>query len=103
MQIRKIDMEQVAVIKKSKMVVDEDQNEDFFEEILAESKEWLPQVEAKVFEKNVLLRIHCQLKQEGVLAKALSVVERLKWKIINVSVIPFADVSLDVTIIAQVA
>ncbi|KAF3439136.1 hypothetical protein FNV43_RR17411 [Rhamnella rubrinervis] len=101
-QINKKDIESVVVIKRSKMVGNEDQNEDFFEEISAESKEeLLPKIEAKVLENNVLLRIHCLQKQKGVLAKALSEMEKMNLRVINISTLPFGDFSLDITIIAQ--
>lgn len=62
----------------------------------------LPEVEARVCGKNVLIRIHCQ-KQKGALTKALTELEKLNVTVINSIALPFGDLTLDITIIAQVA
>ncbi|PON97131.1 Basic helix-loop-helix transcription factor [Trema orientale] len=60
----------------------------------------LLKIEAKMSGKQVLLRIHCQ-KQKGALAKALTEVEKLNLTVINSSALPFGNLTLDITIIAQ--
>ncbi|CAI0430712.1 unnamed protein product [Linum tenue] len=61
----------------------------------------LPEIEARASERDVMIRIHCE-KQPGVLAKVLSEVESLRLSIVNSSVLPFGNSTLDITIVAQV-
>ncbi|KAJ1414590.1 Myc-type, basic helix-loop-helix [Sesbania bispinosa] len=61
----------------------------------------LPHVEARVSEKDVLLRIHCQ-NQKGLLLKILAEVQNLHLFVVNSSVLRFGDAILDITIVAQV-
>ncbi|KAI4327282.1 hypothetical protein L6164_019762 [Bauhinia variegata] len=60
----------------------------------------LPEVEARVSEKDVLLRIHCQ-KQKGLVVKILAELQNLRLFAVNSNVLPFGDSTLDITIIAQ--
>ncbi|CAI0430710.1 unnamed protein product [Linum tenue] len=60
----------------------------------------LPEIEARASERDVMIRIHCE-KQPGVLAKVLSEVESLRLSIVNSSVLPFGNSTLDITIVAQ--
>nr|UFQ91330.1 bHLH28 transcription factor [Panax quinquefolius] len=61
----------------------------------------LPEIEARVSEKNVLIRIHCE-KQKGFIPKMLSEIEKHHLTVINSSVLPFGGCTLDITIVAQV-
>ncbi|XP_058772873.1 transcription factor bHLH18-like [Vicia villosa] len=60
----------------------------------------LPEVEARVSEKNVLIRIHCE-KEKGVLMKIIQVIENLNLSVISNSTLLFGTMKLDITIIAQ--
>ncbi|ESW28666.1 hypothetical protein PHAVU_002G007400 [Phaseolus vulgaris] len=60
----------------------------------------LPRVEARVSEKDVLLRIHCQ-KQKGLLLKILVEIQNLHLFVVNSSVLSFGDSIIDITIVAQ--
>lgn len=60
----------------------------------------LPEIEARVSHKNVLIRIHCE-KRNGVFVKILSQIEKLHLSIISSSAIPFDESSLAITITAQ--
>ena len=62
--------------------------------------ETLPEVEARVLGKEVLIKIHCG-RQSGILLKILSQLERLHLSISSSNVLPFGN-TLDITIIAQV-
>lgn len=64
-------------------------------------RESLPRVEARVSEKDVLLRIHCQ-KQKGLLLKILVEIQNLHLFVVNSSVLSFGDSIIDITIVAQV-
>nr|AHK05937.1 HLH1 protein [Caragana korshinskii] len=61
----------------------------------------LPEVKARVMEKEVFIRIHCE-KNYGVLLKTLSHIKSLHLSIVSHSVLPFGKFSLVVTINAQV-
>lgn len=61
----------------------------------------LPHVDARVSEKDVLLRIHCH-KQKGLLLKILVEIQNLHLFVVNSSVLPFGDSILDITIVARV-
>ncbi|XP_027107753.1 transcription factor bHLH25-like [Coffea arabica] len=61
----------------------------------------LPQIEAKVCDNKVLLRLHCE-NQRGVLIKILSQVEKLNLAVSNTNVSQFGkNRALDITIIAE--
>lgn len=59
-------------------------------------------VEARVLDKDVLLRIHCKKDVRGCLVNMLSQVEKLHLTIINTSVLQFGNSSIDITMVAQV-
>ncbi|KAL3005304.1 hypothetical protein AAZX31_08G212800 [Glycine max] len=65
------------------------------------TNEALPTVEARVFKKDVLLRIHCKI-QSGILIKILDHLNSLDLSTISNSVMPFGSSTLDISIIAQV-
>ncbi|XP_022929215.1 transcription factor bHLH25-like [Cucurbita moschata] len=54
------------------------------------SDQKLVEMEAKISDKHVLVRIHCE-KHEGLLAKLLEEMEKLNFKIINGNVFPFGS------------
>ncbi|CAL5324477.1 unnamed protein product [Camellia sinensis] len=59
-----------------------------------------PEIEARVSDKHVLVRIHCK-KQDGLIAKILSELDKFCLDVISSSTMPFGDTALDITIIAQ--
>ncbi|EEF33491.1 DNA binding protein, putative [Ricinus communis] len=98
-QTKKRTMESIILIKKSQLSADDessscDDNSDGC------SDSALPEIEARVSDKDVLFRIHCE-KQQGVVPKILHEVENLHLSIINNTVLPFGSSTLDITIIAQ--
>ncbi|KAL5072423.1 hypothetical protein RYX36_011407 [Vicia faba] len=60
----------------------------------------LPEIEARVMEKEVLIEIHCQ-KQIGIELKLLNHIENLQLFVIRSSVLPFGKSNISITIIAQ--
>ncbi|XP_045814886.1 transcription factor bHLH18-like [Trifolium pratense] len=60
----------------------------------------LPEVEARVSEKNVLIRIHCE-KQKGVLMNIIQEIENLHLSVTSSSTLQFGTTKLDITIIAE--
>ncbi|CAA7393716.1 unnamed protein product [Spirodela intermedia] len=61
----------------------------------------LPEIEAKLCEKSVLVRVHCE-KRKGVLSRLLDEIEKLHLTVVNTSSVPFANSALDITVTAQV-
>ncbi|CAL0321984.1 unnamed protein product [Lupinus luteus] len=59
-----------------------------------------PEVEARVLEKEVLIRIHCK-NQNGSMLKIFTHLKTLDLSTISSSVLPFGNSLLDITIIAQ--
>ncbi|KAJ4966860.1 hypothetical protein NE237_018709 [Protea cynaroides] len=97
-QAMKKTTESVVVIKKSQISSDDESSssgENFNSDDAA-----LPEIEARVSEKNVLIRIHCE-KQKGIIVKTLAEMEKLQLCVINTSAIPFGDTALDITLVAQ--
>lgn len=66
-----------------------------------ENDELPPEIEARMIDKNVLIRIHCE-KKKGLLSKALAELEKLQLVVLNANVLSFSDTSLDLTFSAQV-
>lgn len=61
----------------------------------------LPEVEARICDKNVLIRIHCE-KRQGVVEQVLAEIEMNHLTTVNTSVLSFGTSSLNITIVAQV-
>ncbi|KAL2531690.1 Transcription factor bHLH [Abeliophyllum distichum] len=83
----------VVHVKKSQLVVDDVGSS-------SSEQQSIPSIEARVCDKHVLLRIHCE-KRKGVLVKILGEIEKLHLGVVNTSVVPFGSSSLDITIIAE--
>ncbi|KAG4393514.1 hypothetical protein GLYMA_03G105000v4 [Glycine max] len=60
----------------------------------------LPQVEARMLEKEVLIGIHCQ-KQKDIVLKIMALLQNLHLSLASSSVLPFGTSTVKVTIIAQ--
>uniref|UniRef100_A0A5B7BEH9 Putative transcription factor bHLH18-like n=1 Tax=Davidia involucrata TaxID=16924 RepID=A0A5B7BEH9_DAVIN len=95
-QSTKQTMESVVFVKKSHLLLEDDA----CSSDAGGSNEPLPEIEARVCDKNVLLRIHCE-KRKGLLVKVLAEIEKLNLSVINTSVSPFGTLALDITIIAE--
>ncbi|KEH28663.1 helix loop helix DNA-binding domain protein [Medicago truncatula] len=61
----------------------------------------LPEIEAKVIGKEVLIEIHCE-KQNGIELKLFNHIENLQLFVTGSSVLPFGKSAISITIIAQV-
>lgn len=99
-QTLKKTVESVVFVKKSQLCGDDDlscSDENFD----GHSDEPLPEIEARVSDKNILIRVHCE-KRKGTLVKALDEIEKLNLSVVNTSVIPFANSALDITVTALV-
>ncbi|KAK7381547.1 hypothetical protein VNO80_00092 [Phaseolus coccineus] len=65
------------------------------------TSEALPTVEARVFKKDLLIRIHCKI-QNGILIKILDHLNTLDLYTTSNSVMPFGSSTLDISIVAQI-
>ncbi|KAK8923508.1 Transcription factor bHLH25 [Platanthera zijinensis] len=63
--------------------------------------QYLPEIEAKLSDKTVLIKIHCE-GRKGILLRALSEIEKLNLSLVSISALPFAAASLDITVTAQI-
>ncbi|CAL9083842.1 unnamed protein product [Musa textilis] len=88
-------VESAVLVKKSRVRVDGDSSSH------DENLDGLPQIEAKMSGKTVLVKIHCD-NRKGVLVKLLSEIENLHLSVANTSAMSFVGSSLDITVMAQV-
>lgn len=104
-QTKKRTVESVVFVNKSQVTASADEDTSSSDEdpdTASLINEALPEIEARVSEKNVLIRIHCE-KNKGVIAKVLSEIEMLQLTVVNSSVLPFGNHALDITVVAQVS
>ncbi|XP_044479287.1 transcription factor NAI1-like [Mangifera indica] len=95
-QAAKKTMESTIIVKKCQIYSDDEtssSNENL-------DTQYLPEIEARVSDRDVLLRIHCE-QNKGCLAKILGEVEKLHLRVLNNNVLSFGNSTLDVTIVAQ--
>ncbi|CAI0430709.1 unnamed protein product [Linum tenue] len=97
-QTKKRTVESVVLVKRYHLPAADDDDDHSNSSGCSDST--LPEIEARASERDVMIRIHCE-KQPGVLAKVLSEVESLRLSIVNSSVLPFGNSTLDITIVAQ--
>lgn len=95
---KKESFESVVVVMKSQISNDDDNSH---HELSADDHQGLPEIEARISDKSVLIKIHCQ-KQTSFLQKLLAQVEKLHLTILNISSLPFGNYAMDITISAQV-
>ncbi|CAI9102130.1 OLC1v1000350C2 [Oldenlandia corymbosa var. corymbosa] len=106
-QAKKQTMESVVVVKRSHVLIEDEGSSDEMngpdeQQPQQEQQQSLPEIEAKLCNKNILLRIHCE-NHKGVLVKLLAEVEKLNLSVLSTSVSPFGSFALDITIIALVS
>ncbi|XVF59176.1 hypothetical protein PTKIN_Ptkin07bG0254500 [Pterospermum kingtungense] len=99
-QTKKRTVESVVFVKKSQVSADDESSSCEGNSDGHSSDAALPEIEVRVSDNDVLIRIHCD-NQKGFMAKILSEVEDLHLSIVNSSVLPFGNSTLDMTIIAK--
>lgn len=91
-------MESMVSVKKSQLCDNDhsssDQNSDSC------SNQTLLEIEARVFNKDVLIRIHCE-RQKGFTVKILDEIEKLHLTVVNSSSLPFGNYIMVITVVAQ--
>lgn len=100
-EARRRPVEAAVLVKKSQLSADDDDGSSCDENFVGtEAAGTLLEIEARVSDRTVLVRIHCE-NRKGALITALSVVESLGLTIMNTNVLPFTTSSLDITIMAM--
>lgn len=115
-QVAKRSIESAVLVKKTQLLVDgegegdedyDDEDDDTSssdgnseEDHRRRSGSLLPEIEARVCDKSILIKIHCE-NRKGVLVQALSEIEKLHLSVMNTSVMAFTSNSLDITVASQ--
>lgn len=95
---RRRPVETAVLVKKSQLTADEDDGSSC-DENFEGAEAGLPEIEARMSDRTVLVKIHCE-NRKGVLIAALSEVENIGLTIMNTNVLPFTTSSIDITIMA---
>lgn len=98
-QTTKETMESLVFVKKS-YIMDEDSVSSGEKNDLS-MEHPLPDIEARLCNNHILLRIQCE-KIKGVLVKLFGEVEKLNLTVVSSNVLPFGNLALDITIITEV-
>uniref|UniRef100_A0A0D9VYG6 BHLH domain-containing protein n=1 Tax=Leersia perrieri TaxID=77586 RepID=A0A0D9VYG6_9ORYZ len=97
---RRRPVEAAVLVKKSQLSADDDDGSSCDENFDGGAEAaGLPEIEARVSDRTVLVKIHCE-NRKGALITALTEVESLGLTIMNTNVLPFTSSSLDITIMA---
>ncbi|KAK1588085.1 hypothetical protein Q3G72_019717 [Acer saccharum] len=99
-QTAKKTMESMIIVKKSHMMICSDEDETSSTDENFNSKLYLPHIEARVSDRDVLIRIHCE-NHKGCIVNILNEIEKLPLTVVNSNVLPFGNSTLDVTVVAQ--
>ncbi|KAL7206190.1 hypothetical protein ACSBR2_018993 [Camellia fascicularis] len=100
-QVRKKPIESVVFVKKHEVCGDGEISSSDENFSGGPYDEPLPQIEAKICDKDVLIRVHCK-KRKGVLEKTVEEIEKLNLSVVNCSSMTFGSSVLDITIFAQI-
>lgn len=97
---RTVESPSVVFVRKCEIGIDDfvSSNEDDTTNLIEEQ---LPEIEARVSDNYVLVRVHCE-KHKGCVPKIFAEIEKLNLSILNSNVLPFGSSLLDVTVVAQV-
>ncbi|KAL0450106.1 UNVERIFIED_CONTAM: Transcription factor [Sesamum latifolium] len=87
-------MESVVLVKKSQMMDDEDQEKGNSDE------QPLPEIEARVCNGQILIRVLCE-NQKGLLTNLTRKVEKLNLTVVNANAASFGNLALDITIMTE--
>ncbi|XP_047088491.1 transcription factor bHLH18-like [Lolium rigidum] len=95
---RRRPVESAVLVKKSQLTADEDDGSSC-DENFEGAEAGLPEIEARMSDRTVLVKIHCE-NRKGALIAALTEVESIGLAIMNTNVLPFTTSTLDITIMA---
>lgn len=99
-QTKKKTMESAVVIKRSQVSAGDDSSS-CNENSDGQLDDALPEIEARVSDRDVLIRIHIE-KHKGFIPEIIREIENLHLSVVSSSAMPFGTSNLDITIIAQV-
>lgn len=94
-------MESKVVVKKSRLFIEEDETSPSDEKSCDQSSQYLPEIEAKVSDRDVLVRIQCE-KNEDCLVNILKEIEKHNLTVAKSNVLSFGNSTLDITVVARV-
>ncbi|MCD9559013.1 hypothetical protein HAX54_016728 [Datura stramonium] len=96
-------VESVVFVKKYELYGDNGENSSSDENYSSGTQlpvdEPLPEIEARISGRDVLIRIHCE-KRKGIVDKTVAEIEKLHLSVINTCALFFGTSALDITIIA---
>uniref|UniRef100_A0A7C9FJG0 BHLH domain-containing protein n=1 Tax=Opuntia streptacantha TaxID=393608 RepID=A0A7C9FJG0_OPUST len=101
-------VESGVLVKQSQVALEDDDlsssgdnvNEDPSKTNSYQDEDFLSGIDVRVWKNNLLLKLQCE-RQEAILPKILSVLEKNHLLVSTVHVTPFGDKNFDITIIAQ--
>ena len=102
-------VESGVLVKQSQVALEDDDlsssgdnvNEDPSKTNSYQDEDFLSGIDVRVWKNNLLLKLQCE-RQEAILPKILTVLEKNHLLISTVHVTPFGDKNFDITVIAQV-
>ncbi|XP_010531586.1 PREDICTED: transcription factor bHLH19 [Tarenaya hassleriana] len=92
--------ETMIVVKKSRILVEDETRGSSFSSLGENLDQELPEIEANMSRDDVLIRLHCE-KNKGCIVRILNEIERLHLRVMNSTVLPFGDFTLDITVLAK--
>ncbi|KAE8693385.1 putative Mitochondrial editing factor 22 [Hibiscus syriacus] len=98
-QVAKKAVESVIFLKKTQIYAD-DETSSSGENFESQFNKPFPEIEARVSDKDVLIRIHCE-NRKGFISNIIKEVEKLHLSVLNTKVFPFGQATLDITIVSQ--
>lgn len=94
-------MESTVTVKKSQVSADDDELSSYntFKTQYLDQK--LLEIEARVSEKYILIRVHCQ-RRSNCITRILNLIEGMNLMVLSNSIIQFGSSILDITVVTQV-
>ncbi|KAK8477658.1 hypothetical protein V6N13_021282 [Hibiscus sabdariffa] len=101
-QVAKKTVESVKFVKKTQFHAADDIEtcSSYVDNFGSQSNDQYPEIEVRVSDKDVLIRIQCETNK-GCISNIINQVEKLHLSVINSNVLPFGQATLDITIVAR--
>ncbi|KAK8693142.1 hypothetical protein V6N13_070736 [Hibiscus sabdariffa] len=101
-QVAKKTVESVKFVKKTQFLAADDIEtcSSSVDNFGSQSDNQYPEIEVRVSDKDVLIRIQCETNK-GCISNIINEVEKLHLSVINSNVLPFGQATLDITIVAR--
>ncbi|KAL0450111.1 UNVERIFIED_CONTAM: Transcription factor [Sesamum latifolium] len=99
-QATKQTIESVVLVKKSQILEDDEDSESSNEKDDCPKDQLLPEIEVKICNNQIVLRIQCA-KFKGVVTRLFAQVDKLNLTILNTIVVTLGNHAFDITIIAE--